>query len=189
MISTQQMIALHGFFAAAAAAGESVISEISGAETEIELLEVRCNPLARFGEEGLQLSEDLVAGVMGRMDGVMPGSYALVLEPEDALVWARTVAGTDPLESFVRLGRELLAGIAATLAELMEAPAALRDGRLVEVSELAMLIQTHAPLDTLVLSLRLQIQWRDERVSAHVHSLIEPKYCARLLSGLSVAAH
>jgi hypothetical protein len=95
----------------------------------------------------------------------------------------------DPLESFVRLGCELLGGITAALAELLESPETLRDARLVELPELAMLIRTHAPLDTLVFSLRLRVLWRDEIVSAHAHALFEPKYLARLLSALSAAAH
>lgn len=189
MLSTEQMITLHGFFAEAAAVGESTITERSGCETEVELNEIRCSPLACFGEEGLRLSEDLVAGVMGRMEGAIPGSFALVLEPEEALLWARSVTGVDPLESFVRLGQELLGGITAALAELLGTPATLRDARLVELPELAMLIRTHAPLDTLVFSLRLRILWRDEIVSAHAHALFEPKHLARLLSALSAAAH
>ena len=189
MLSTEQMIALHGFFAEAAAVGEPRLMERSGCETEIELHEIRCTPLAGFGEEGLQLSEDLVAGVMGRMAGAIPGSFALALEPEEALLWARSVTGVDPLESFVRLGRELLGGITTALAELLETPATFRDARLVELPELTMLIRSHAPLDTLVFSLRLQILWRDEIVSAHAHALFEPKYLPRLLSALSAAAH
>jgi hypothetical protein len=74
MLSTEQMITLHGFFAEAAAVGESAITERSGCETEIELHEIRCTPLACFGEQGLWLSEDLVAGVMGRMEGARGGA-------------------------------------------------------------------------------------------------------------------
>jgi len=126
---------------------------------------------------------------MGRMEGAIPGSFAVVLEPEDALLWARSVMGADPLASFLRLGQELLGALTAALAELLEAPAMLRDARLVELPELAMLIRTHAPLDTLVFSLRLRILWRDEGVSAHAHALFEPKHLARLLTALSAAAH
>jgi len=189
MLSTEQMIALHGFFAEAAALGESALAERSGGEVEIELHEIRCTPLACFGEEGMRLSEDLVAGVMGRMEGAIPGSLALALDPEEALLWSRSVPGPDPLTSFVRLGQDLLTGLTLALAELFETPATFQDARLVELPELAMLIQTHAPLDTLVFSLRLRILWRDEVAAAHAHALFEPKYLARLLSALSAAAH
>jgi hypothetical protein len=188
-ISTEQLIALHGFFAEAAAVGEATLSEIASCETEVEVLEVRCSTLAEFGECGMRLSDDLVAGVMGRMAGAMPGSLNIVLEPEEALVWARAGEGADPLETFVALGSELLSGMAVAVAEILGSPAEFRDARLVEAPELTMLVQTHAPLDTLVFSTRLRIGLRDEVVSAHSHFLVEPKYLSQLLSALSAASH
>jgi hypothetical protein len=188
-ISTEQMIALHGFFAHAVAVGEASLSELAGCETEVEVVTIQCTPLARFGEEGLRLSDDLVAGVMGRMAGAMPGSACLVLEPEEALFWARRAGGEAPLEAFVALGQALLVGIAAALAETLEARTELCDARLAEEPELAMLVRTHAPLDTMVFSIPLHILLRDEILTAHVHLLFEPKYLSRLLSALSAAAH
>ena len=60
-ISMEQLIALHGFFAEAAAASEPPLAEICGSETEVEVLEVRCSTLSEFGESGMRLSDDLVA--------------------------------------------------------------------------------------------------------------------------------
>lgn len=188
-ISTEQMIALHAFFAEAAGVGEASLTEISGAETEIEVTEIRCTTLAEFGERGLCLSQDLVAGVMGRLEGALPGSLNLVLEPEDGLLWARTAGDDDPLATFVCLGRELLEGIVAGLSEVLAAPTELSDAQLVEAPELAMLVQTHAPLDTLVFSSRMRIDVRGEILVAHSHLLIEPKYLSQLLSALSAASH
>jgi len=188
-ISMEQLIALHSFFAEAASVGEACLTEITGRETEVEVLEVRCSPLGEFGDSGMRLSEDLVAGVMGRVEGAMPGSINVVLEPEDALLWAQMGGSDDPLASFVELGRELIAGIAVALTEVLEAPNEFRDARLVEEPELAMLVKTHAPSDTLVFSTRLRIEVSDEILSAHSHFLVEPKYLARLLSALSAASH
>ena len=111
-ISTEQLIALHSFFAEAVAVSEARLAEISGCETEIEVLEIRCTSLGSFGEQGMRLSEDLVAGVIGRLEGVLPGSLNVVLEPEEALLWAQIGNDTDPLDTFVSLGRVLLEGIA-----------------------------------------------------------------------------
>jgi hypothetical protein len=188
-ISTEQLIALHAFFAEAVAVGETTLSELAGRETEVEVLEVRCSTLAEFGEAGLRLSDDLVAGVMGRLEGAMPGSLNLVLEPEEALLWVRSGGGGDPLETFVALGRALLSGMAAALSEILEAPAEFCGAQLVESSELMLLVQTHAPLDTWVFSTRLRIELSDEVVSAHSHFLVEPKYLSQLLSALSAASH
>jgi hypothetical protein len=183
------MIALHGFFAEAVALGEASLAEISGCETEIHVLEIRCSSLGEFGDQGLRLSEDLVAGVMGRLDGPMPGTLNLSVEPEDALVWTRIGGGGDPLEIFVSLGRALLGGVATAIGEVLEAESQFVGGTLVEEPELAVLVQTHAPSDTVVFSAQLRIEIRDEIVSAITHLLIEPKYLAQLLSGLSAAVH
>ncbi|HPG24454.1 MAG: hypothetical protein H6748_12710 [Spirochaetaceae bacterium] len=188
-ISTEQMIALHGFFAEAVAVGEAALAEIGGCETEIEVHEIRCTALAEFGEQGLVLSDDLTAAVMGRLDGALPGSLALALEPEEALLWAQIGGDGDPLEVFVALGRAVLSGIARSLGELRRAAVRFEGGELVEQPELAMLVATHAPSDTLVLSLRLRIGVRDEVLSAVSHLLIEPKYLPGLLSALSAAVH
>ena len=188
-ISTEQLIALHSFFAEAAAIGEASLAEISGCETEIDVLEIRCTSLGDFGEQGMRLSEDLVAGVIGRLEGVLPGSLNVVLEPEDALLWAQIGNNGDPLDAFVSLGRVLLEGIAVALSEILQAESQFRGATLVEESELTMLVKTHAPSDTLVFSTRLQIDVRDEVVCAISHLLIEPKYLAQLLFALSAAVH
>jgi hypothetical protein len=188
-ISMEQMIALHGFFAEAAAVGESAIAEIIGCETEIEVLEIRASALGDFGETGMRLSEDLVAGVIGRLEGAMPGSLNIVLEPEDALVWAQMAATDDPLDTFVSLGKEFLQGLTLALGEILEMDSEFHGGSLVEESELAMFVKTHAPSDTIVFSLRLRINARDEVIFAFSHLLIEPKYLLRLFSALSAAVH
>lgn len=183
------MIALHGFFAEATAVGETALAEISGSETEVEVQEIRCTPLGEFGEQGLRLSEDLVAGVIGRLEGAMPGSLNVVLEPEEALLWAQIGGDPNPIETFVLLGRGLLEGIAVGLSEILGAETFFQGAALVEESELAMFVKTHAPSDTVVFSTRLRIDVRDETFSAVSHLLIEPKYLAQLLSALSAAVH
>ena len=188
-ISTEQLIALHGFFAEAVAVGEVSLAEISGCETEIDVLEIRCTSLGEFGEQGMRLSEDMVAGVIGRLEGAMPGSLNIVLEPEEALVWAQIGNDSNPLDTFVSLGSVLLEGIALALSEILGSESQFSGPALVEESELMMLVKTHAPSDTLVFSTRLQIDVRDEVVSAVSHLLIEPKYLGQLLFALSAAVH
>ena len=187
--STEQMIALHGFFAEGVAVGETGLAEHCGCTTEVEVLEVRCVPLQEFGERGLRAGDDLVAAVMGRLEGALPGSLGLVLEPEEALVWARIGDAKDALGSFVTLGRALLEGIATALTEGLRRETVFVEGRLVEAAEACLLAATHAPSDTLVVSARLRINARDEAISAVVHLLVEPKHFSRLLSALAAAIH
>ena len=188
-ISTEQLIALHGFFAEAAAVGEDALTEICGSETEVEVCEVRCTTLGDFGDQGMRLSEDMVAGVIGRLEGVLPGSLNIVLEPEDALLWAQIGSDRDLLDTFVSQGTALLEGIAVALSEFLDAPSAFHGAVLIETSELSMFVGTHAPSDTLVFSTRLRIDVRDEVILAVSHLLVEPKYLGQLLSALSAAVH
>lgn len=75
------------------------------------------------------------------------------------------------------------------LSEVLSAESVFSGAALVEEPELAMLVKTHAPSDTLVMSTRVRIEVRDEVVSAVTHLLIGPKYLAGLLSALSAAVH
>ena len=70
-----------------------LVAGITGCDTEVEVQEIRATALSDFSERGLCLSDDLVAGVMGRLEGRVPGTISLVLEPEDALLWARLAGG------------------------------------------------------------------------------------------------
>lgn len=187
--STEQMIALHGLFAEGAAAAEAALAELSGRESSVDVVEVRCMPLESFGERGLRLGDDLVAAVLGRLEGGCRGSLAIVLEPEDALAWARTGSGRDPLADFVALGRALAGGLAAALAEALRTKLALTGARLVEASEPLVLAATHAPSDTIVVSVRIKVEDRDEVLAAVAHLLLEPKRMTQLLSALSAAVH
>lgn len=188
-ISTEQMIALHGFFAGSVGVSEAQLAELSGCDTEIEIHEIRCTALGDFGDRGMQLSDDLVAGVMGRLEGALPGSLSLVLDPDEALLWARLGDDVDPIRGFVAYGKLLLEGVAVALSEILERDTTFEGASLVEEPELAMLIKTHAPSDTLVFSSRLRIDVRDEVLEGMTHLMIEPKYLGQLLSALSAAVH
>jgi len=187
--STEQMIALHAFFAEGAAAGEAVLADQSGCTTEVEVVEVRCGVLDEFGERGLRVGDDLVAAVVGRLEGGLAGSLVLALEPEEALAWARMGDPADPLEAFQSLGRALLEGVASALSEALRGQVALTAAGLIEASEPCLLAGTHAPADTLVVSARLRITARDETLPAAVHALLEPKSFARVLAALSAPIH
>lgn len=186
--STEQMIALHAFFAEAAAAGEAALAELSGGETGIDVLEVRAGVLEQFGERGMRVGDDLVAAVIGRIEGGLPGSAGLALEPEEALAWARSGDG-DPIASFVALGRALLEGLAQAIGEVTRIETGFHDPRLAEQTEPCLLAATHAPSDTLVLSARMRIESRGEAHLAVAHLLAEPKHVGRLVSALSAAIH
>ena len=118
-ISTEQLIALHGFLAEAVAEGELLLADLSGFETDVDVEEVRATALSDFGERGLVLSDDLIAGVVGRLEGVMPGSLSLVLDPDEALLWSQQGIGDDPIATYVSFGGALLEGVASAFGKLL----------------------------------------------------------------------
>jgi hypothetical protein len=89
----------------------------------------------------------------------------------------------------VSLGETLLGGVATAIGEILGREATFGGAVLVEEVELAMLVKTHAPSDTVVFSTRMRINARDESFAAVSHLLIEPKYLVQLLSALSAAIH
>ncbi|MFO0690218.1 MAG: hypothetical protein U0900_16080 [Myxococcota bacterium] len=187
--STEQMIALHAFFSEAAGAAEAALAELSGGETGVDVLEVRGGVLEEFGERGIRVGDDLVAAVMGRLEGGLPGSAALALEPEEALAWARIGGEGDPITAFVDLGRAVLEGLAQAISEVTRVRTRFEDARLAEQTEPGLLASTHAPSDTRVLSARMRIETRGEVFSAVAHLLAEPKQVGRLLASLSAPVH
>jgi hypothetical protein len=187
--STEQMIALHSFFAEAAVAGEAALADLSGADTTVDVVEVRAGSLEQFGERGMRIGDDLAAAVIGRLEGGVSGTACLVLDPEEALAWARTGSGADPIATFVSLGRAVDEGLATALGEATRVKTTFQAARLVEETEPCLLASTHAPADTIVLSSRMRIETRGESFSAICHLLTEPKHAGRLLSCLAAPIH
>jgi hypothetical protein len=89
--STEQMIALHGFFAEGAAVGEALLADLSGCATEVEVVEVRCGLLDEFGDRGLRAGDDLVAAVLGRVEGGLPDRSASRSSPK--MPWSGRAPG------------------------------------------------------------------------------------------------
>lgn len=187
--STEQIIALHGLFSEVAAVSETALAEVSGRECEVEVVEAHACTLEEQGERGLRVGDDLVAGVIARVEGGLCGSALLALEPDEALAWVRACGATDPLDTFVSLGGCVLDAVAQALRAATRTKTAVCPARLVEESEPVLLAATHAPADTLVVSARLRIVVRGEAFSAAIHLLVDPKYFTKLLSSLCAAIH
>ncbi len=136
--------------------------------------------LEEFGERGLRAGDDLVAAVMGRLEGGLAGlPRPSRSSPKMRWPGRGSAVPPDPARIFRFARPRLLEGVAASLSEALRVGDLAHDARLVETSEPCLLAETHAPSDTLVVSARLRIVARDESVSAVAHLLVEPKYFAR----------
>jgi hypothetical protein len=121
---------------------------------------------------------------MMRFMGGLSGSALLALEPEDALAWVRAATSdVDPIDRFLELGSQIVKCVVETLADRWRRSVEFRVASLEEKPVLAVLLGTHAPLDTVLLSLRLQLTCPEVDAPAHLHLLVERKPLECLLRG------
>lgn len=161
-ISTPQLEALRARLAAAAArtSARPDADADDGAGPAIAVGRVGLCLLADFPQGAVAFDADLVAGALARIDGPLCATALLAMAPEDALGWVRGDWGRDraggEIERFLALAGEVLRDCTAALAQAEGAVAAL-DATLAEDPVVAILLATHAPSDTLVLSAELLV--------------------------------
>ena len=120
------------------------------------VLEIWGCPLSECPRGTLLGDGDLVAGVVSGTSGALRGSAILGMEPELALVWLADAPTADPLAAFVQRGEALLRAVVEALARRLGVEASTGPGALQEEPLLALVLGTHAPSDTLVLSAVLE---------------------------------
>ena len=161
----------------AADAAREALRQVHSADSDVEVMELASCSLADCGKSGVLADGDLIAGVMLRFEGALSATALLALEPENALAWARAVGPCpEPVDRFVALGEALLSPLVRSIAGILD-PAEIEAGpaSLEERSVIEILVGTHAPSDTVILSLVLAVMAGDVCVPARVYVLIEPK--------------
>ena len=137
------------------------------------------------------LSGDVVAGVLRRFEGRLTGTALLALDPGDALLWLqRGDDDSDPLGRFVDWGGRVLSGVILGLASTLQQDVTLAEPSLDERPLMAALLGTHAPSDTVVLSLHGELGFPvsdvpEIRAPFSIQLLLEPKIVSILLGGLA----
>ncbi len=138
------------------------------------------------------LSSDVIAAVLQRFEGHLPGTALFVLDPGDALLWLQREGATeDPLGRFVEWGGHVLSGVVDQLASVWQAEVEYGAPMLEERPLMAALLATHPPSDTVVLSIQgelvFSVQGAPDEMHApfSIHVLLEPKLIAGILSGLT----
>jgi hypothetical protein len=126
---------------------------------------------------------------MQRIGGRLDGTALLAMEPGDALLWLqRGDDDSDPLGRFVDWGNRLIAGVVDSLATALQAEASLQEPTLEERPLMAALLGTHAPSDTMVLSLQGDLAFPVSGVPEiqapfSIHVLLAPKLVAGIVAG------
>ena len=145
--------------------------------------DVRVGTLASLTASEVVGGGDGVAGVLVRLSGSFDQVGLLAMEPEDAFELVRCEAGNrDPLAAYTALGG-LLVG---RLATAVDALGVAQEGEptLQEDSVIGTLLRTHAPSDTVVVSVSLSVSWAGSEASraASVYLLADPKPFAAALA-------
>ena len=179
-------------FAAGLASASARLAGTPAADTEIVLHGLTSSTVADLDIDSASrvLSSDVIAGVLQRFEGRLPGTAFFVLDPGDALLWLQREGATeDPLDRFVEWGGRMLEGVVEELVSQGEvehgAPV------LEERPLMAALLATHPPSDTVVLSIQGELVFSIRGVEDGMHApfsihvLLEPKFITGILSGLT----
>lgn len=127
---------------------------------------------------------ELTASVVTALGGSVGGTAVLAVDPEDALAWVNaTGPAEDLLARFLELGRSTIHGALTALAEGRGIAVELTAPNLQEDSVIPILLGTHAPSDTVILTAGFQLVVGACNIGATLYLLVEPKVLAALADG------
>jgi len=180
-------------FAAGLESATERLDATPAAGTGIALQDVASGTVGELDPERAcpRISPELIAGVSIRLTGRLTGTALFALDPGDALLWLqREGAADEPLRHFVDWGRVVLTAVAEQLASAWQADLGVGAPVLEERPFMSALLGTHAPSDTVVLSLQGELCFEvagagDIRAPFSVQVLLEPKVLAGILSALA----
>jgi hypothetical protein len=137
---------------------------------------VQLGTLARLSGAEICGQGDRMAGILARFSGGLDQVALFAMETEHALALVHGLAqGEDPLAAYTTLGQGFLEAVTRAIDPIDGAQ--VGDATLHEETALQALLGTHAPSDTVVVSIGLDLL--SERVEgnrpAHVYVLAEPK--------------
>jgi hypothetical protein len=145
---------------------------------------VSTSTIGRIDHDALTnaIAPDVIAGVVQRFGGAFSGTALLALDPSDALLWLQMDDGEgEPLERFVALGARMLGAIVERLAAARGDQVGFDAGTLEERPLMAALLSTHAPSDTVIVSLDAELAYDMDPTIDTLHTpftvqlLLEPK--------------
>ncbi len=172
---------LEQIFALGLATASALLSEKSSAQ--LTLRSFRARLAADFPDAGEADHVDVAAGVAQRFRGALRGTSVFTMEPEGALAWARSVEPANEPErviaTFVDLGSRVLGDVVSAVAQAIhDAKVEFDAASLQESSRVAIVIATHAPSDTAVVTLGLDVEFDGVAHTAQLDLLLEPKLLA-----------
>jgi hypothetical protein len=175
----QQPPTMEQIFALGVATASAALSENAGARLTLRSFRIR--PAADFPDVAESDHVDVVAGVAQRFSGVLRGTSVFSMDPEGALAWSRSVtdpgsAPDDVISTFLELCSRVVVDVVGAAAQAMyRSEVAFDAASLRESSRVAIVIGTHAPSDTAVVTLGFDVEFDGAVHGAHIDLLLEPK--------------
>lgn len=174
-LSIEQLDLLREHLSAGLVRAETHLRSRHTPDSGAELCACKCTVLSNFAESVVGLDGDLIAGALVGFERGLVGTALFAMDPSDAFDWIRAAESADVVGDFLARGSEVLGDLVAELGEKLSLDIAVGAPRLEEDSVAAVLLRTHAPSDTAVLSLRLHVAAGDAVLPAYVFLLVEPK--------------
>jgi hypothetical protein len=144
--------------------------------------------LSEFPEQAVFCDEEMMASVLVSHHGWLLGTSVISLEPRHALELIRSVeVEGDPLDVFRMTGAKLLQGILGRLGAGGAPTLEFGDPTLEEDSLVATVLGTHAPRDTMVVSLEIGFVSARQAFPAYLYLLLDAKVLESTLGCLEGA--
>jgi hypothetical protein len=114
-----------------------------------------------------------------RFSGALRGTSVFTMEPEGALAWSRSVGdatGAQLITTFIAVVADVVSDLVRASAQAMHGDAVDFDrASLCENSRVAVVIGTHAPGDTAIVTLGFDVEFGGAVYPAQLDLLLEPK--------------
>ncbi len=184
-IHRTQLEAIRDLLIQGAADAADGLSSIHAPDSQVRVGRLGLCVLADFPSGAVFCDDDLSAGVLQRFDGQFSATALLALDPADALSWVRCHGSpSDPLATYRAIAEQLLRHLVGRLAVVFDIETQPGPLSLEEHSVVDTLLATHAPSDTVVLSLCLEVGTSALSFTAAFYLMVDPKRLAALLETL-----
>lgn len=132
--------------------------------------------LSDFPARAVFCDEEMMASVLVSHRGRLPGTSVISLEPRHALALIRSIGVEEsPLDVFRKAGASVIQGILGRLGGECGSPLEFGGPILEERSLVATILGTHAPPETMVVSLEIGFVSAEQALPAYLYMLLDVK--------------
>jgi hypothetical protein len=176
IITSSRLQALHAALGKAASSTAATLHESGSFPWDLSVPRVALCCLSDFPEQAVFCGEEMMASVLVSHRGSLLGTSVISLEPRYALTLIRSLGVEgDPLEIFRSAGAGVLRGMLGGFGPAGGPPVELGDPSLEEGSLVATVLGTHAPPNTMVVSLEIVFLSASQAFPAYLYLLLDAK--------------